>query len=155
MVLEIVDSWGSRLVTVAFIYTIIAMIVTYSSLAAGYQPPALVSPKVMEEYAAAYQAWQRISGEVVNGSTLGYVKAVFDLLDGVFNTVLAGTATITFSFIWLGYAVSSILPPPLDVLKIPIWVGAFVANFVMLVYLIKTVYNMLASVFGRVATVPI
>ena len=152
--LSIVDTWGSKLVAVSFIYTVVAMVVTFSSLAAGYQPPQLVSPSVMKAYASAYEAWTRISGDVITGGVTGYASAVFDLLNGVFNTLLATTATVTFSFIWLGYAVSSILPPPLDILRIPIWVAAFTANLVMLAYLIKTVYNMLSSAFGRFLPVP-
>ena len=152
--ISVIEEWGSRLVAVSIVYTVIAMVVTYSSLASGYQPPLLVSPKVMQVYADAYKAWNAVSGAVINGSAVGYLQATVALLEGVFNTFLAATATITFSFIWLGYAVSSVLPPPLDVLRIPVWVAAFTANLIMMSYLVKKTYELLSSVFGRFIPVP-
>jgi len=157
-VLEWIDEWGDRLLKASLFYTIIAMIVEFTAISSGYTPPALVPRSVFQVYNSTYNQWLQISGKVVTVNGTGS-SSILSIIINSFNLFFLGIIsflfTVTFSFVWLGVTASQLLPPLLDVLRIPIWVMAVFANIVLLLYLIKLVYNTFRSIAGSVFGVAI
>lgn len=150
--LEWVDEWGRRLLSAAVVYTVVAMVVTASSYAAGAEPPPLVPSNIAALYGEAYRSWSQVSGSVFNASALGVVKAAFYGLDALFNGVIGVMFTLAGAFVWMAYSVASYLPRPLDILSVPVWVAAWFANLVLMLYLVKLVYGILSRILGLGST---
>ena len=139
--MSFIDTWGRRLLFVSFVYSVMVMILTYSMLASGMQPPNLVSPVVFNMYENAYKNWESISGEVINATATSILLLTANSISLFFNLVFGLLINVATSFIWLGYVASMYLPGPLAVLRIPIWMTAFTANIVLLMYLIDVIFQ--------------
>lgn len=156
--LEWIDAWGDRLLKAALYYTMIAMIVEFAALSSGYNPPKLVPDVVFRLYNETYTRWVSISGQVYPLNSSGsssFLSLVINSFNLFFLGIVSFLFTVSFSFVWLGVQAGYLLPPPLDILRIPIWVMAVTANIVLLLYLLKLVYNTFRNVASSILGIAI
>jgi len=143
--LNVIESWGSKLFAASLFYTALVLVITFTSLASGEKPPQLLPQSVMQLYSEAYSTWQNLSGQVFTGSMWDQIVAAFNAIQSMWELTLGVLFTITFSFVWIGYAASSLLPEPLAILRVGLWAASVFANLILILYLLKTVQSVISN----------
>lgn len=142
--LEPFTTWGEKLLGVSIVYSIIAMIITFGFAAVGIHPPPLEPYFILDVYWKAYNLWSSISGKAVSGDVAALAFQLLESMGYIFAVVVSLLASVILNFIWIAVLVASLLPPPWNILSVPIFVGAFFANVSLLFYLLEKTRNLLS-----------
>ena len=144
--IEFVDSWGSKLFSVALLYGLVALVVTWGFVAAGLEPPPLVPRTIIDLYTTAASAYADFAQTVQSGDVLLIAFKAGVAMGQTALTVLGLLASIVTAYIWIAVEVTGALPGPLSVLSIPLWAGAVTAEAILLLYLIKQTMSLLQEI---------
>lgn len=143
--IEVLEEWGRRLLGLSFVYSIVAMIITMTAAYAGVEPPPLEPRFILDIYMRAYQVWQGVSGKAISGDYLAVAFQLLQSMGYLASVVVSLLASAVINFAWFGVLVVSYLPPPYNVLSIPIFVAAFFANLAILFYLLDKVRSLFSK----------
>ena len=149
--MTLLETWGEKLTGIAFLYSFIAMIIVYSYAASGLQPPPVLPTPIIQVYERAYNTWSSISGVLLSGNALQIAGTLLTNIGALFSTIVAFMASTVLAYAWLAVIVTQYLPPPLTILAVPVWVGAFFANLVVMMYLIRKAMELLEKIAGYVS----
>ena len=151
--MTLLETWGERLSGIAFLYSFISMVIVFSYAASGLQPPPVLPQPIIDVYEKAYNTWSSISGVLLSGNAVQIAGTLLTHIGDLFSTITAFLASTILAYAWLAVVVTQYLPPPLTILAVPVWVGAFFANLVVMMYLIRRAMELLEKIIGYMSPV--
>ena len=140
-----VDTWGSRLLAGALVYIAIALMVSFSMVAAGQPAPPFLPGFVTKLVQGMYSTWASLSGRSFTVTNTSTIIALLNMVTQSMELLFTIIVTAALSYIYLSYALTNVLPYPLSLLSIPAWVAAVIATLILNIYLIRKTVQILKS----------
>ncbi len=144
----IVESWGEKLLAGAFIYVLLVLAIALPIAPQNPELNKLVIPGTFDILRQSYETWNQLRGAVFSGSSITALAKIFNFIVDTSKVILTILGNIVVAYILLGFVISGFLPGPLVILRALIWVGAFAANTILLLYLLDKTGSVLSSLLG-------
>ena len=149
----IVESWGEKLFVAAFVYVLLVLAIAVPVSPQNPELNKLVIPGTYNILRQTMSTWEKISGAVFSGNSISVLANLFNLISSSSKAVLTILGNIAVAYILLGFVVSGFLPGPLTVIKVLIWVGAFGANVILVLYLFSKVWSVARTLLGSLVPI--